>query len=98
VRELPLIKGYGTADYGFCVDGKVVGLIEAKKEGTALAGVELQAERYAHGLGENVPAPVRPLAFCYLSTDVETRFANYLDPEPRSRRLFHFHHPAVLQE
>ncbi len=98
VREFPLVKGYGTADYVLYVDGQVVGVIEAKKEGTPLAGVELQAERYAHGLGDSVPAPLRPLAFRYLSTGIETRFANYLDPEPRSRSLFHFHRPAVLQE
>ena len=98
VREFPLVKGYGTADYVLYVDGNVVGVIEAKKEGTSLAGVELQAERYAHGLGENVPAPLRPLAFRYLSTGIETRFANYLDPEPRSRNLFHFHRPALLHD
>ena len=43
VREFPLVKGYGTADYVLYVDGQVVGVIEAKKEGTPLAGVELQA-------------------------------------------------------
>jgi len=34
--------------------------------------------------------------FRYLSTGIETRFANYLDPEPKSRQLFHFHRPELL--
>ncbi len=96
IREFPLAHGYGFADYLLYVDGKAAGVIEAKKEGTPLTGVELQAERYAHGVSEAVPAAVRPVPFRYLSTGVETRFANHLDPEPRSRHLFHFHRPEVL--
>lgn len=96
IREFPLAQGYGFADYLLYVDGKAAGVIEAKKEGTPLAGVELQAERYAHGVSEAVPAAVRPVPFRYLSTGVETRFANHLDPAPRSRNLFHFHCPEVL--
>lgn len=96
IREFPLAFGYGFADYLLYVDGKAAGVIEAKKEGTPLTGVELQAERYAHGVSEAVPVAVRPIPFRYLSTGVETRFANHLDPEPRSRHLFHFHRPELL--
>lgn len=96
VREFPLKTGYGFADYLLYVDGHAVGVIEAKKAGETLTGVELQAEKYAAGLQEFLPAPIRPLPFLFQSTGVETRFTNRLDPEPRSRRVFHFFQPVTL--
>jgi len=96
VREFPLKKGHGTADYLLFVNGQAVGVIEAKKEGETLSGVEVQTERYSLGLPDPIPAPVRPLPFVYQSTGIETQFTNGLDPAPRSRRLFHFHAPATL--
>jgi type I restriction enzyme, R subunit len=60
VRELPLGK-YGFADYLLHADCEAVGVVEAKKAGTPLAGVELQREKYGTGLPAIVPAPVRPL-------------------------------------
>lgn len=97
VREYPLQKKYGTADYLLYVDGSVVGVVEAKKVGTTLTGVETQAERYSVGLPAVLPAKVRPLPFLYQSTGVETRFTNGLDPEPRSREVFTFHRPETLR-
>jgi type I restriction enzyme R subunit len=94
VRELPLGK-FGYADYALYVDGKPRGVIEAKREGTILSGIEVQAEKYAHGLSESGLSAV-PVPFRYLSTGAETRFANHLDPEPRSRALFGFHRPETL--
>jgi type I restriction enzyme R subunit len=98
VREFPLFRGFGFADYLLYVDGEAVGVLEAKKEGTTLTGIEVQAEKYAAGVPEHLPAPVRPLPFLYQSTGVETRFTNRLDPEPRSRSLFHIHQPATLAD
>lgn len=98
VRELPLKPGHGFADYLLYVDGQVVGVIEAKKEGTPLTGVELQTAKYSDGLPEGVPAPVRPIPFLYQSTGVETRFTNRLDPRPKSREVFTFHRPETLAE
>jgi type I restriction enzyme R subunit len=80
------------------VDGKAVGVVEAKPVGATLTGVEPQAERYSRGLPADLPAHVRPLPFLYQSTGVETRFTNLLDPEPRSRRVFTFHRPETLAE
>ncbi|MBI4705693.1 MAG: DEAD/DEAH box helicase family protein [Deltaproteobacteria bacterium] len=96
VRELPLAPGFGFADYVLYVDQQAVGVIEAKKEGTTLTGVEVQAEKYSVGMPADLPAPVRPLPFLYQSTGVETRFTSRLDPRPRSRGLFHFHRPETL--
>jgi type I restriction enzyme R subunit len=45
-----------------------------------------------------LPAYRRPLAFAYESTGEEIRFTNNLDPDPRSRDIFHFHKPETLLE
>ena len=96
IREFPLTSGYGFADYVLFVDGRAAGVIEAKKAGTTLTGVELQAAKYSAGFPDAFPAHLRPLPFLYQSTGLETRFSSRLDPEPRSRRVFQFHQPATL--
>ena len=98
VREFNLDKGHGRADYLLFVDGKAVGVVEAKKVGFPLTGVEVQAEKYSDGLPVKLDTPYRPLPFCYVSTGVETRFTNYFDPHPRSRRIFQFHRPETIAE
>lgn len=76
IREFALGRGYGEADYLLFVDGVAAGVIEAKKEGSTLTGVETQTKKYSEGIPEALPAPFRPLPFCYQSTGVETRFTN----------------------
>lgn len=61
IREFPLNTGFGFADYLFYIDGKAAGVIEAKKEGSTLTGVEVQSTRYAQGLPSALPAWRRPL-------------------------------------
>lgn len=85
IREFPLEAGHGTADYLLYVDGKACGVIEAKKQGATLKGVEPQSARYAQGLPASLPAWLRPLPFVYESTGIETQFTNGLDPTPRAR-------------
>jgi len=98
VREFPMAQGHGFADYLLFIDRKPVGVLEAKKAGTPLTGVETQSQKYTEGLPAEFDAPVRPLPFAYESTgNPETRFTNGLDPAPRSRRVFHFHQPGTLQ-
>jgi type I site-specific restriction endonuclease len=80
VREFPMAEGHGDADYLLFVDGKAVGVIEAKKKGSTLTGVEWQSAKYTTGLPDAVPALTKPLAFAYESTGVETRFTNGFDP------------------
>jgi type I restriction enzyme R subunit len=97
VREFPLKPGYGRVDYMLFVDGAAVGVIEAKKKGETLTGVEWQSAKYREGLPEWVDAALeRILPFAYESTGVETRFTSTLDPEPRSRPVFWFHRPETL--
>ena len=45
LREFPLNTGFGFANYLLYVDGKAAGVVEAKKEGTTLTGVEVQSIR-----------------------------------------------------
>ncbi len=97
IREFPL-PGHGYADYLLYVDGRAAGVIEAKKEGATLTGVEIQSDRYTKGLPQSLPAWARPLPFAYQSTGIETRFTNGLDPEPRSRPVFAFHKPETLTQ
>ncbi len=98
VREFPLVTGHGKADYLLYVDRKAVGAVEAKKAGTTLSAVEIQAAKYSEGLPATLPAALRPLPFLYQATGVETRFTSLLDPDPRSREVFHFHRPEVFAE
>jgi type I restriction enzyme R subunit len=91
-----LKPGHGFADYLLYVEGKAAGVIEAKKVGSTLCGVEIQSAKYTNGLPNSLPAWYRPLPFGYESTGVETRFSNSLDPEYRSRSVFSFHQPDTL--
>ena len=102
VREYPLkwkeageAKG-GFADYLLYVDGRAVGVVEAKPAGHTLQGVILQSQKYTEGLHQWVPAWRRPLPFAYESTGEVTQFTNGLDPDPRSREVFTFHRPEEL--
>ncbi|WP_297447205.1 type I restriction-modification enzyme R subunit C-terminal domain-containing protein [Acidiferrobacter sp.] len=96
IREFPLKSGHGFADYLLYVDGKAAGVIEAKKEGATLIGVETQSDKYTAGLPDGLPRWSNPLPFSYQSTGAETRFTNGLDPQPRSRPVFAFHKPETL--
>lgn len=98
IREFPLKSGHGFADYLLYVDGKAAGVIEAKKEGVTLTGVETQSDKYTKGLPEGLPRWHNPLPFAYQSTGAESRFTNGLDPEPRSRPVFAFHKPQQLAD
>jgi type I restriction enzyme R subunit len=96
IRNFPLKSGHGFADYLLYVNGSAAGVIEAKKEGVTLTGVETQSDKYTKGLPDGLPAWRKPLPFSYQSTGVETRFTNGLDPDPRSRPVFAFHKPETL--
>jgi len=95
VREFPLVTG--SADYLLYVDGKAIGVIEAKPVGHTLTGVEIQSDKYTTGLPEMIPAWHRPLPFAYESTGRKTQFINSLEPDFRSREVFTFHRPEELK-
>ena len=88
----------GPADYVLFVDGKPVGVVEAKpdSEGARLTTVEEQSEGYANAELKWI-ANTEPLPFLYEATGEVTRFTNGRDPKPRSREVFSFHRPETLQ-
>ena len=96
VREVPTEAG--PADYVLFVDRQAVGVIEAKKAGSTLTGVEPQTRKYRAAYPEELPAFTvdGALPFGYESTGAETRFTCGLDPVPASRRVFTFHRPETL--
>ncbi len=96
VREYPLSKD--NADYALFLNSQPVGVVEAKKYGHTLSGVVEQSEKYIDGLYEKfTSAPIRP-PFSYETTGIETKFADRRDPDHRSRYVFSFHRPELLQE
>lgn len=96
VRELQ--SQGGPADYILFVDGKALGVVEAKKEGTTLSSVADQSERYSHARKWIPQRWADPLPFTYESTGVETNFRDQRDPDSRSRPVFAFHRPEHLLE
>jgi type I restriction enzyme, R subunit len=97
VREFVLKRPHGRADYLLFVDGDAAGVIEAKKEGETLTGVEWQSAKYVDGLPDEIPTATEgALPFVYESTGTETRFTNTLDPDAKSRRVFTLHRPETL--
>ena len=96
IREFVLEPPHGRVDYLCYVDGKAAGTIEAKPEGYPLISVEPQTAQYVGGLPRDLPTWGDSLAFSYESTGSQTRFTNWLDPEPRGREVFTFHRPETL--
>lgn len=89
----------GPADYVLFIEGKAVGIIEAKPDdwGQNITVVEEQSAGYASSTLKYVNN-TQPLRFTYESTGVITRFTDGHDPKPRSREVFSFHRPDTLQE
>jgi len=96
VREVPTLAG--PADYVLFVDRQAIGVIEAKKVGTTLTGVEWQTYKYQANFSGELPAFLSngSLPFGYESTGTETRFTCGLDPDPASRRVYTFHRPETF--
>jgi type I restriction enzyme, R subunit len=96
VREYP--TDTGPADYVLFVDGRAVGVVEAKPDswGERLTTVEEQSSGYASAKLKWV-SNAEPLPFLYESTAVVTRFTDGRDPSPRSREVFTFHRPETLK-
>jgi type I restriction enzyme, R subunit len=100
VREFTLATG--RADYVLYVDAKIVGVVEAKREGDHLSSAVEQNDRYAAGVLKEHRLAVwqedEPFAFRYATTGAETYFINRLDPDARSREVFAFHRPETVAD
>ncbi len=100
VREVIMEKWAGRADYVLYLNRKMVGVIEAKPQGTTLMAVQWQSHRYSKGLTETQSKSAvlvnGELPFIYEASGSETNFTNVFDPEPRARRIFNFQKPETL--
>lgn len=96
VREYP--TSTGPVDYVLFVEGKPVGIIEAKKDdsGENITVVEGQSGRYAHSKFKYVHVEYY-IRFVYEATGKLTRFTDYKDLKYRSRKVFSFHRPETLK-
>jgi type I restriction enzyme R subunit len=89
----------GPADYGLCVGGRILGIVEAKKLTLGPQNVLTQAERYSRGASAN------PLSFdgyhvpFLYSTNGEVIWHHDIRHNlDRSRTLAAFHTPEALEE
>ena len=97
VREYP--TNSGPVDYLLFIDGKPVGVVEAKSEdkGFSLTGVAEQSKRYAES-GLKYYQGLPDIRFTYETTGIKTNFCDYADAKSRSREVFSFHRPEELLE
>ena len=96
VREFP--TSTGPVDYALFIEGKPVGVVEAKKSeaGENITVVEGQSARYANSTFKWVQQEYR-IRFAYEATDKLVRFTDYDDIKYRSRTVFSFHRPETLK-
>lgn len=96
VREY--LTDAGVAGYVLFIDGKPVGVVEAKREeeGHRLTVHEEQSENYANAKLKHLKN--EPLPFVYISTGEVTRFTDFTDPKPKAREVFSFHRPETLRD
>ena len=87
VREVP--TSTGEVDYALFVDGKPVGVVEAKQSqaGQSITDVEVQSGRYANSTFKWVKNDYT-IRFAYEATDKLIRFTDYKDIKYRSRTVF----------
>lgn len=96
VREFAMSDG-SFADYLIFIDGKACGVIEAKKAGLSLSGIENQSRHYAKNLPTNVRTHMdNELPFLFESNGTEIYFTDLRDTKSRSRRIFAFYRPDFL--
>lgn len=97
IEEYPTDNG--PADYALCVNGEIIGVVEAKKLTLGPQNVLTQAQRYSRGFsvsrlnfdGFRVP-------FLYSTNGAVIWFHDVRHTLSRSRQVFQFHTPSALKE
>jgi type I restriction enzyme R subunit len=74
IRNFTFADGYGFADYLLHFDAKAAGVIEGKRQGATLSGVETQEAKCSKSLPGSLPARKPTLPFLYGSIGAETHF------------------------
>jgi hypothetical protein len=95
IREYPTDNG--PADYALCVDGQILGIVEAKRVSLGPQNVLTQAERYSQGVADS-PFNFRGfrVPLLYSTNGEVVWFHDIRHPLSRSRRVATFHTPAAL--
>jgi type I restriction enzyme R subunit len=97
IREYPTDNG--PADYALVVNGRILGIVEAKRLGLGPQEVLTQAERYSRGASGN-PLDFGGLhvPFLYSTNGKVIWTRDIRHPLNRSRKIAKFHTPAALEE
>ncbi len=97
IEEYPTDNG--PADYALCVDGRILGIVEAKKLTLGPQNVLSQAERYSKGATSN---PLNfngyRVPFLYSTNGEVIWHDDVRHSMHRSRKIAHFHTPEALLE
>lgn len=94
-----LLKGNLEADYLLFLEGKAIGVLEAKKESTELSDwVAGQAENYTHQLLPMYQYWENPLPLIYLSNGKELLFRNIKNPDGKYYKIEKMHTPKQMAE
>jgi len=92
-----LLKGNLEADYLLFLEGKAIGILEAKKADISLTEVVAkQAENYAHKLLSWYQYWQKPLPFVYLSNGKQLFFKDIRNGKSEYQRLLRMHTPHEL--
>ena len=97
VKEYP--TDFGPADYALCTGGKILGVVEAKKEGSSIQSVLTQSERYSQGISNssfNFNGFRVPFLCSTNGQQIQYHDVRYL--LSRSRPISGFHTPKALVE
>jgi len=97
IEEYPTSEG--PADYALCLEGRIVGVVEAKKLTLGPQNVLTRAERYAKGVDDS---PFRfnefSIPFLYSTNGEVIWHHDVRHPMNRSRQIVSFHSPEALME
>ena len=97
IREYPTDNG--PADYALVVNGRILGIVEAKRVSLGPQGVLTQAERYSRGATANpLDFDGFHVPFLYSTNGKVIWFHDVRHALNRSRRIAGFHTPAALEE
>jgi type I restriction enzyme R subunit len=97
VEEYPTPNG--PADYALVMEGRVVGIVEAKKLTLGPQNVLSQAQRYARGLTQSGGSWGEfGVPFLYSTNGEVIWHHDVRDERNRSRQVQHFHTPDALRE
>lgn len=95
--EEGILKGNLEADYLLFINGKAIGVLEAKKEGCQLSNVVMeQAERYVRRLPSWCSYWCQPLPIVYLSNGKEILFKNINNPNEDYAPVSRIHSPKEI--